>query len=302
MATAEDINCIRQVRVEMWKDDSLIVNADNLAVDFVVTRTCAAVFDKATINISNLTAEHLRIFTVPWLMFRENDGTLKGSHLGIKLFAGYASEEKIFEGYITEALPSGTPPDITLNCVCRAHFNLDHKIVTLTGSRDDTLETLLDALKKACGWKEIVWKADPAYRKLKMPSGKFAARGTLTEVLRAVDRNFPAVKTYFESFGTIGVCNNEKAPAAESTVLKAGGKEYGALPVIGLPKGHQFGVSFTTLLNPSAELNQKAVLSSVMIPEISGEYYIKTITHRGSSRGNAFYTEYVCQTFPLRED
>lgn len=289
MAAEEAKASVRKVRIEMWNDDRKAVDADNLAVDFAVTRTCAAVYDKATISIRNLSEENFKAFTIPWRFIREE------GHLRIRLFAGYSTETLIFEGFITEAVPTGVPPDITLSCTCAANFGISNRVVELKGlkRKGDTLEKLLRELSRALKWNDPVWKANEEYKNL--CKGNFYARGTMVDILRDLEKSYKEIETYFEFAGRICVCNRDKPPAVESGTLRAGGSEDGALPLIGIPKIEPYGIRFMTLLNTSAVLNQKVLIKSVMIPDINDtSYYIKTITHRGSSRGNSFYTEYVC--------
>lgn len=255
----------------------------NVSADFVIQKSRGAAVSQAQINIYNLSKENIGFFTT----FR-NETILGQQQRRIRLTAGYEGKEALlFNGDIIQAMPT-MRPDIVLECDCYSNFSANFGIqnIEMHGplKLKDICQSIADKLKLG-----FSWLAD---EKLNKDIDNFYfSGGSLDKVLYDLNRLSDAV-IYVED-GYL-ICDNSRVPA-KYPVLEVN-KDTG---MIGLPRPSMFGCDVTVLLNPAIKLGQQIHLVSEAIPSASGNYFVYGITHRGSYRGNAFYTELQCMVYDI---
>jgi len=260
-----------------------LISFKNISADFVIQKSRNAVISNATINIYNLSKENIGFFT----SFK-NETVLGLQQRRIRLSAGYEGQKEaiLFNGDILQALPT-MRPDIVLQCDCYSNFRANMGVQTLQMygpiKLKDVCQKIAEKLKLG-----FEWTADEKNNKT-IDSFTFAG-GIFENVLFKLNK-CGDICAYYED-GYLKV--SDKNASRKSTDILEVNKSTG---MIGLPRPSMFGVDVTVLLNPAIKLGQQIHLVSEAIPSCNGNYYVYGLTHRGSYRGNAFYTELQCLNF-----
>ena len=245
-----------------------------LAIKGRVSRKMSSVESEATVSVANLTKsdiEYLTTFTSPYV----KPQTKKL----IRIYAGYSQTGwgKIFEGDITEALPSDLP-DTWLNIKAKSLYYLRRAPVsysTANTTMKDSAQSIAQELNLSFDWQATTNKNLDI----------FNFNGSKAELIKEYNRLGDVVM--FEDNGKLKVID-KNAKRDDSKPVKVVSIDSG---MIGIPEPDKVGVRVKYLLDASTNPGDWIQVKSVKLPVINGYYQIYELTYDFATREQQFYCE-----------
>lgn len=247
---------------------------DGLAIKGRVSRKMSSTESEATVSIANLAKsdiEYLTTFTSPYV----KPQTKKL----IRIYAGYTQTGwgKIFEGDITEALPSDIP-DTWLNIKAKSLYYARRAPVTygtVNTNMKDTAQSIAQELNLSFEWQA------QTNRNLSI----FNFNGSKAELIKEYNRLGDVVM--FEDNGILKVVDKNATRSRQKPVklisMRSG--------MIGIPEPDKVGVRVKCLLDASIFPSSWVQVISEKLPAVNGYYQVYELTYDFATREQQFYCE-----------
>lgn len=269
----------RIVQIAFTLKDGKTKVLNGLNVQFSIQKQCYAFGGQGQISIANLTLDdinYLTTFSSPYLSPTQRKQ--------ISLSAGYEGNvQEIYVGDIVTALPNKRGADIWLDVKAITSYYTSSTIVSKTIMGGKT--SLQDICKQAAQWKGLNFSWLATQQKT---IDSFHYTGSLNGALRKIN-SLNSDILIFEDEKTLKVID---AKNPQGLGMRLVSENTG---MVGIPKVDAFGVEITTLLDNTVKLGSTIKLESKLIPTASGEYWVYSVHHHGSLRGNEFYSTFKCR-------
>lgn len=273
-----------------------VVLDQGLQLDISVYKAALAIQSRATVTAMGLSTtlrqQLLSQFTA-WNKRKVETGGADPNWIGIKVEAGYAVESPnggvnnqtavVFVGQIVLVDPVSGPPNIGVRITCYTRQVDKTKFVTVPSPEAPTFQQY------------VVWAAG------QMGFGDKLTFDCSPDIANRIIQN-PSRSTYVASALLIDIQNTFRPDVAafvdnDQLIVKDRNRiiNVGAISnvteFIGTPVWTEWGVTWTTLMDPTVALAQAAKLTSIMNPGVNGTYVITELEYQLSSRSNPFYVK-----------
>lgn len=255
---------------------------DALEISFNILKSMDNHASSGTISVKGLSREAIASLSTA---YNFETGEFKKTY--IKLEAGYAdSISTIFEGNIIQIDSDLTNPDMRIDArvISGAYNNQvsEEKAISL---KDSTIQQIFDEVAKL---NEMTTLIDDNLKTKVIPNYSFY--GKPFSHVNALQQNFSRMGNIFIDGKTLAFLDKNKGRAnSVKTVIDT----YSGL--VGTPKYSSAGCAIVSLLNNSLQVGGIIELKNTKIPKLNGDYVINTLSHKGSNRGNEFFSEILAR-------
>lgn len=245
---------------------------DGLAIKGTVHRKMGSTESDANISIANLTnsdVQYLTTYMSAWVKPQVKKM--------IRVYAGYfqTGYGRIFEGDITEAIPSDLP-DTWLNIKAKA-LNYAKRIPVSFGVQNSTVKETAQGIAQELNL-SFDWQATSQKN-----IGIFDYNGSKGDLVKQYNKLDEVVM--YEDNGALKVVD-KTAKRDNKNPVKVVSKDSG---MIGLPELDEVGVKVKFLIDPSVAIGDWIQVKSVKLPIANGYYQVIEMNYDFASREQQFY-------------
>lgn len=276
------VNLEIEVEGYLYRYEQKELLEDALEISFNVLKSMDNYASSGTLSVKGLSRDVIASLSTSYDF---DTGEFKKTY--VKLEAGYGnSVSTILEGNIIQLDSDLTNPDMKINArvVSGAYNNQasEDKSISL---KDSTIQQIFEEVAKL---NEMTVLIDENLKNKVIPNYSFY--GKPFSHVNALHKNFSRLGNIFIDGKTLAFLDKNKGrPNSVKTIIDT----YSGL--VGTPKYSSAGCSIISLLNNSLQVGGVIELKNHKISKLNSDYVINTLSHKGSNRGNEFFSEILAR-------